>query len=70
LLKESANKVVFHSSSIILFRSLHPTYPFLCSSSGQRKFQDLLSDDEDGMFTSKSIQRDNSLRLWWVGKGG
>ncbi|GFU42113.1 telomerase Cajal body protein 1 [Nephila pilipes] len=50
--------------------SLHPTYPFLCSSSGQRKFQDLLSDDEDGMFTSKSIQRDNSLRLWWVGKGG
>ncbi|GFW96108.1 uncharacterized protein TNCV_958211 [Trichonephila clavipes] len=32
--------------------SLHPTYPLLCSSSGQRKFPDLLSEDEDGMFSS------------------
>ncbi|GBM01993.1 hypothetical protein AVEN_269586-1 [Araneus ventricosus] len=48
--------------------SLHPTYPLLCSSSGQRKFPDLLSEDDDQIFARELPERDNSLRLWWIGK--
>ncbi|KAF8796899.1 telomerase Cajal body protein 1-like [Argiope bruennichi] len=48
--------------------SLHPTYPLLCSSSGQRKFRDLLPEDDDELFARELPERDNSLRLWWIGK--
>lgn len=49
--------------------SLHPTFPLLCSSSGQRKFPALIDEDDDekAIFSSK-LKCDNSLRLWWIGK--
>ncbi|CAM1303054.1 WRAP53 (predicted) [Pycnogonum litorale] len=56
--------------------SFHPSLPLLASCSGQRKFEDPVSDtesiadddDDDAMFTSERIVVDNSLRLWWFGK--
>ncbi|XP_015927710.2 telomerase Cajal body protein 1 [Parasteatoda tepidariorum] len=49
--------------------SINPTFPLLCSSSGQRKVPPLLpGDEDDDMFASKTEKSDNSLRLWWIGK--
>lgn len=49
----------------------NPTYPVIATSSGQRKFLDIVDSEEEeegDMFTAKNVVCDNSLVLWWAGR--